>query len=283
MDSRILEFANRHKSAQEVGLDGLYRFLSFSSDEKTIDKHEAMLTNGWLYHTTRECLNDPHDLSFKFKWPELGNTEEIEGLIEDLKVLLSLMGDLPIKNGLTIQSLLEDKSLRRNIEEGLISYYAQTRICCFTTSHIKPLFWAHYANSHQGYCVKFKANDNPKSVFANSRRIYYSNDYPTIKFPIVTNLVSALSVILHKSEEWQYEGEYRSLFSPDWPYQLENNGSALSLHCDEISDIYFGMHMLGHHKDKIIQLATAGPFNPRFWNTTASKEGFDLDFTEYKS
>ena len=86
---------------------------------------------------------------------------------------------------------------------------------------------------------------------------------------------------MQKSTEWKYEEEFRSVFCSDWLYQLENNGSSLSLKNDEISDIYFGMNMENEHKAKITELINDGPFNPKFWDTQASKVGFDLDFKEH--
>ncbi|WAJ72207.1 DUF2971 domain-containing protein [Catenovulum adriaticum] len=281
MDNKIIEFTERHISAHESGFDGLFRFLSFSNTPESIDKHKAMLTDGWLYHTTPESLNDPHDIKFKLKWPGLDDWDEISGFIEDIKLMRSLSGNLFNEKLSSIQSLLGDDSLKIKLEAALKQSYSQTRVCCFTTSHKNILFWAHYANSHTGYCIKFKVNDNPKSIFTNTRKIHYSNDYPTIKFPVFSNLVSLLSIILKKAKNWEYEDEYRSMFSPNWPLQLENNGSSLSLRNDDISDIYFGMNMKEEDKTKIIELVEAGPFNPNYWDTRICKDSFSLDFIKH--
>ena len=190
MDTRILEFASRHKSAQESGLYSLCRFLSFNDDPESVAKHKLMLTDGWLYHTTSDTLNDPHDLRFDLKWPKLEDTEEIEGFLNDVKLILSLMDSKQIRKGLTLQDLLRDDSIKTNLNSALKSLYNQVRVCCFTTDNENPLFWAHYANSHKGYCIRFRVNNNPQSIFSNTRKIHYSRIYPTIKFPILTTLIS---------------------------------------------------------------------------------------------
>lgn len=281
MDKRIASFAERHKTPAQQNIDGLFRFLSFSSVPSALEKHKAMLTDGWLYHTTQDTLNDPHDLKFKLKWPEVDDTQGINGFIEDLKVMLDLNGDLPIKKGLTVKDLIENNAFKRKFEATMTNFYSRARICCFTTNPKNPLFWAHYANSHKGYCVKFKTNNNPQSIISNTLKMYYSNDYPKIQFPVLSNLISGLSVIFQKSAEWEYEDEYRSVFCADWPLQLNNNGTALSLENDEISDIYFGKAMDEECKSKIVNLVAAGNFTPRFWNTSIIKDGFDLVFTKY--
>lgn len=230
MDERILEFAETHKTAQEAGLSGLYRFLSFSLDDEAIKKHEATQTHGWLYHTTREHLNDPHDLNFKINWPAIDDEARISGFIEDLNVSIALSKVTTFPEGLTVGDLLTDEQYRNRFESQLRAVYAKARICCFTTSNTNPLFWAHYAQSNTGYCLRFKVGDSDKSIFSNTRKIHYSNEYPSLEFPILSsNLVSTMRPILRKSLNWEYEDEYRSFFSPNWPLQLENNGDSLSL------------------------------------------------------
>jgi hypothetical protein len=281
LDKRIASFAERHKTPAQEDIDGLFRFLSFSEEPSALEKHKAMLTEGWLYHTTQDMLNDPHDLRFKLKWPEVDDTEGVDGFIEDIEVLLALNSNLPIKKNLTVQSLIEDDSIKNKFETAMTSFYSKARICCFTTNPRNPLFWAHYANSHKGYCVKFKTNNHPHSVINNTRKIFYSDNYPTIQFPVLTNLISCLSIIFQKSTEWKYEDEYRSVFDSEWPNQLKNNGTALSLQNDDISDIYFGKAMNENAKSQIVSLVEAGNFNPQFWNTYISKDGFDLVFSKY--
>jgi hypothetical protein len=282
MDERILEFADTHKTAQEAGLSGLYRFLSFSLDDEAIKKHEATLTHGLLYHTTRERLNDPHDLNFKINWPAIDDEARISGYIEDLKLSIALSGVTKFPEGLTVGDLLTDEQYRNRFESELKAHYTKTRICCFTTSKTNPLFWAHYAQSSTGYCLRFKVGDSDKSIFSNTRKIHYSNEYPTLEFPIISsNAVSTMRPILRKSMDWKYEDEYRSFFSPHWPFQLENNGDSLSLSNDEITDVYFGLNMGEAQKAKIVELVSKGPFNPTFWNSYQDGSDFQLKFEQY--
>lgn len=283
MDKRIADFAERHITPAQQDIDGLFRFLSFSDARSALEKHKAMLTNGWLFHTTQDTLNDPHELKFQLKWPEIDDIQGVNGFVEDLKIMLALNGALPIKKGLTVKELIEDKAFKSKFEATMTNFYSRVRVCCFTTNPKNPLFWAHYANSHKGYCVKFKTNNNPQSIISNTRKVYYSNDYPIIQFPFLSNLISGLSVIFQKSYEWEYEEEYRSVFCADWPLQLNNNGTALSLENDEISDIYFGKDMDDESKSKIVSLVAAGNFEPRFWNTSVSIGGYDLEFTKYNA
>lgn len=282
MDKKIAEFANTHKTAHQAGLKGLFRFLSFSLEEDAVSRHKKTLSEGWLYHTTRERLNDPHDLNFRLDWPSLDDEDGIEGFVEDLKIGIAMSGikEFPIR--LAIGDLLKDEQYRNRFESQLRAQYEKTRVCCFTTSHLNPLFWAHYAKSGTGYCMRFKVGEGNKSIFSNTRKILYSDNYPVLKFPIIsTNIISTMRPILSKSSEWIYENEFRSFFSPDWPHQLENNGDSLSLINDEITDIYFGLNMGEAEKAKIIELTEDGPFNPCFWNAVTDRHSFKLKFERY--
>lgn len=98
----------------------------------------------------------------------------------------------------------------------------------------------------------------------------------------MTKLVKALIPFFRKSKEWEYEDEYRSIFSPHWVKQPENNGESLSLTNDKITDVYFGVKMSDEDKKDVIQLIDDGPFTPKIWQAKTHGSKYELEFEAYK-
>lgn len=282
IDPLILQVADDHKTAYQTGKDGLFRYSFYS--KKYAYRHAALFTDGLLYHSNPNSFNDPFDCKFHIPFPDpLIDDDNLKGFISDIEFMHKLYEELGIAlPRRSMDSILSDASIRESFYKAISGEYEKTRVCCFTSKNDNPLFWSHYANSHKGYCVRFAVTDNPKSVIHNARQIVYSEDYPTITFPIMTKLVKALIPYFRKSKEWEYEDEYRSIFSPHWFKQLENNGESLLLTNDKITDVYFGVKMSDEDKKDVIQLIDDGPFTPQIWQTKTHHSKYELEFEAYK-
>jgi hypothetical protein len=282
IDPLILQFADEHKTAHQMGEDGLFRYSFYSKEYAS--RHAALFTDGLLYHNNPESFNDPFDCKFHLRWPDpLIDNDDLKGFVSDINFMNELYKEMGVElPSRSIESVLSDENIREALRNAIAGEYERTRVCCFTSENDNPLFWSHYANSHKGYCVRFEVTNNPKSVIHNARKIVYSEDYPTITFPIMTKLVKALIPLFRKSKDWDYEGEYRSIFSPHWVNQLEHNGESLLLTNDNITDVYFGVKMTEEDKQDIVQLIANGPFNPRLWQVNTHPSQYKLDFETYK-
>ncbi|WP_414828980.1 DUF2971 domain-containing protein [Alteromonas sp. H39] len=282
MDPLILETAQDHPTAYESGLEALYRYSSYSPDCK--DRHSYLFREGWLYHSQPESFNDPFDCKYHLRWPNaLFYSDELRGFLGDMQLLAGLLPE-QVNEDILSRSLgiLSNDGVKANVKSALEIEYSKARVCCFTSTNDNQLFWSHYANSHKGYCVKFAVSDNSKSVISNARKIKYTDDYPTLTFPLFSKLVKLLKPFYTKSKKWEYEGEYRSIFSHEWLYQLEHSEDALKLSNDEITDVYFGSQMLPEDKADIIELCEQGPFKPRLWDSMPHPSKYELSFIPHE-
>ena len=196
-----------------------------------------------------------------------------------------------------LKQALKDKGIREKVNKFILDSYKKLRVCCFTTSHENPLSWAHYADSHKGYCVKFSGKGK---VISQARRIDYTDNYPELIFPLLTQMIKFAGPMLTKSKVWSYENEYRSTLNPNHEKDLESHaeltrnegflkelelkhdGECLSLEEDEITDVYFGVNMPNEHKKEIKGLVKNGPFQPKYWSAYVSKDEYKLKFRPYK-
>ena len=122
----------------------------------------------------------------------------------------------------TLQKLLEENSsvyveeLKQYLHKGI--YF----ICLSSSNKINSL-WAHYADNHRGICIEYDMNDCGDKKFLKDScfKIEYvkKSDYTRdIKIHIKYDTYSRnwmLKPFLRKSEEWNYEKEWRIILTED--------------------------------------------------------------------
>ena len=68
------------------------------------------------------------------------------------------------------------------------------------------LMWAHYANSHKGYCLELDATVPPLSL---AYRVSYADERPIFRIFDQNRLDIIQRALLHKAKFWENEREWR--------------------------------------------------------------------------
>jgi hypothetical protein len=85
----------------------------------------------------------------------------------------------------------------------------QTGVCCFAKKKNNLLMWSHYANSHTGVCLGFDILKD-SNLFETVIPARYDKSYPSFNYLSNPNDFTKM-LIQTKSNDWEYEEEYRSL------------------------------------------------------------------------
>lgn len=84
------------------------------------------------------------------------------------------------------------------------------------------LMWAHYATSHQGYCLELDAAILP---FALACRVRYAGQRPSYRLFEPNRIDIIQRTLLHKADFWQYEREWRLIqFATTGPVVFPSQG-----------------------------------------------------------
>lgn len=227
--------------------DVLYKFISLYDDSTSADKREeernlkrfSSLERGEIWFSSKEAMNDPFEFTGIY--------------IDEAKMRNSGW----------------DADLLAKIKQDFLDSFF---LASFTTNMSDNLpMWAHYANNHAGYCVKYEVGKN-----ANVHRVLYlSKRYPIAngiqKFvgygcmqndetvlPEKREIAKAefqkcLAVIQEmykiKHTSWEYENEFR-LFCDALPGERGRNISAASVGLIP-TDVYCGVNCSDKHIEKI--------------------------------
>lgn len=128
-----------------------------------------------------------------------------------------------------------------------VGIYSLAKLKKDETFPCNELLWAHYANSHKGFCIEYhleKLQSNLSKDFdiRNTINVKYTNDRPSIKeTDDIFNVQK--KVFGTKSLAWEYENEIRLVFY----------SSGLKPIADEsITAIYFGLNISKEDRQTII-------------------------------
>ena len=223
----------------------IYKFYPLTDDpvneeQKQLNqKRLYSLENNMIWFTSPEKQNDPY---------------EFKGIYWDDNKLLQV--------GVPQQSIEYTKEL----------LFKRILLAAFTSNMNDNLsMWAHYANNHQGYCVKYKVG-NKRTI----RNVIYSSSRTSMTNTFMNFLQQGLrgvklgdvklfeesqkhSAILqdkffYKHASWEYENEFRAL------YPFDGTETGLNVSIDELSlsveEIYSGINCSKENKKELSQIAS---------------------------
>lgn len=203
-----------------------YRYASSDTFERDLDA----LKNDYFWASKRENLNDPFEGLFGRN--KLNNQLDIVSKLFKLSVSSSF------------------KNFKSSVD-NLLNFVDTVGILSLSTVSMEELLWAHYGNSHQGFCIEYdfdkliefeKSNElfNFDILYANSPSHMKLNDFVTSKNPEVI-LKKMLGI---KSKPWSYEKEHRIITTTDGRKYYDFRA---------VKAIYFGYRMSEDNQDKIMK------------------------------
>ena len=141
----------------------------------TQDHHFSSLEDGYIYLSPPSYFNDPFDCS------------------------LDLV-DFSSRN---------NKDFTKRAVERFKQRVKDIGVCCFSRINDSILMWAHYANSHRGFCLEFSSDsENPHGI--HPLDVCYSEMLAKLNFHNQADDAIA-NMIFTKSLDWKYEQEMRCI------------------------------------------------------------------------
>lgn len=183
------------------------------------DRDISSLCDNYFYSPTREKLNDPYEGLFSRKL--------YESQLDQLKKILGV-----------------EEQAFDNVKdsfEKLLSFVDSAGIYSLSTDHVDELLWAHYADSHNGFCIEYELDElvTFNGAANYSIPVKYLNSPPHIELSDITDVKNSNEILLQKilatkSLRWEYEKELRVLTSLPGKHTYDYRA---------VKAIYFGMRM----------------------------------------
>ena len=188
------------------------------------------LENNQYWSSSIEQLNDPCEA------------------ITDTKKVKKILNYIGQKVGIKDK---EDLKLINDNTDEVLSMDNKMGVYSLSKTPLDELLWAHYANSHKGFCIEYDLdillkNDGENHI--HSFPVLYSNKPPSIGFwDLIRNEQNSMikKFAFHKSKRWEYEQEHRIVTS-----KIGLN----SYNHKALKSIYFGLKISESVKNQIINL-----------------------------
>jgi hypothetical protein len=132
---------------------------------------------------------------------------------------------------------------------NVLSFDKKMGIYSLSKNYNDELLWAHYGNSHKGFCIEYDFEKLFESYSLNNAfhfPIKYNSSPPNIgTYDVATSKNNGMITKMggYKSKRWEYEDEYRI---------ITNNIGEHHYNFNALKSIYFGFRMSKPHKTEIM-------------------------------
>lgn len=241
---------------EEKAWDGkhLYRYQPFYrrefDKEKKITKHVENLdvfSKRELFFPSPANFNDPFDCKGLTKQADTHSSSDLTGKLDNDK-----------------------KSLCENI--------SKCGVLCLSEKDSDLLMWAHYADSHKGYCLKFNHAEIKKRQAALKaflfKKVSYKKEMPSSDaFSLLDpDIVEFLKLFLcTKSSHWCYENEWRIVVD------IERFSQKLYFDETMLSGVIFGCEMNDDNIKVIKGHLKEWTAKPALYKAVKNKNQYALD------
>jgi hypothetical protein len=189
----------------------LYKFRSFRDKN-----HKRILTDNELFFPSPDKFNDPFDCRIPIHYDDFTKKDFIRYWTAVYRK------DFPKARDYDIRKMVKDfynkcrspngKKILAASQEETIRIMRSKDIGVFSlTANLKSILsWAHYADSHRGFCVGFHTL-NLKSFLEkfglslDLRAVHYTTKYPFINAYETSDEEKTNKIIWTKSKDWEYE------------------------------------------------------------------------------
>lgn len=196
--------------SEHADIDFLYKYRSLSG--RSAEFVERLLIHDELYFPRPLEFNDPFDCC---PVPSLEATQDefakyLDRLYKkympnlsraDRRRNVSNIAKDPSRNHLSMAS---NVALNNTMNEAVNS--AGVLSLSARADHV--LMWSHYADSHRGICVRFRASSTTP-FFGRAQRVVYQADRPVLNLIHDSPEAQSEKALLTKADFWSYEEEWR--------------------------------------------------------------------------
>ncbi len=258
----------------------LYRY-------RTIDDYGYNITalmKNEIWGTSANLFNDPLDTQMFFSPTKVKEeymsfcqqVREIEAKLLETKKFLngSPMTEKDYQLISNRKRLPSDNVLIELIENSysriLTDIKTQSYIACFTENLYSTLMWSHYADSHKGFAIEYRALDlypeilpvrySPERIDASDLVFYYLSYKLSSEYRMHSELKDLLlptKILTNKTMDWKYEKEWR-IFKQDPPeldFEKTYEGGHQVLLKKSPTAVYLGCRVERKHEDIICSMA----------------------------
>jgi hypothetical protein len=165
-----------------------------------------------------------------------------------------------------------DKKSQRELLQDVLYYnevlFSNMGVLSLSEESLNSLMWAHYADSHRGFCLGFECHEtNVLGQYSNKVEYVEQIKLPEIvAFSMEKDQDDILLTIAHtKSKEWEYEKEWRV---------LKPKGDSLYPYPGRLLEVILGLNLKNEDELMIREAVDKSGYNPKFKRVCKEEKSF---------
>ncbi len=240
----------------------LFKYRAFNEHSLQAIINEA------VWFATPGSFNDPFDCGIYIDEEKM--EESIKVAIEDTYAENEINSDKIPQDELGVRE--EDKHAFQTMRKSVYDLFQCSGIYSLSSINDDILMWAHYADSHYGFCIEYSRS--PENILGKQAEpVEYQNELPSLSAKDVSSSGGGIHKLwLTKSVHWEYEKEWR-VINP-------KGGEAFQFPCD-IKSIIFGLKMRKNNRFTIRRILENR--NVIFKEATLDKRQFAIRISDVQA
>jgi Protein of unknown function (DUF2971) len=215
----------------------LYKYRAFN--EFSLQE----LINEVAWFSTPGSFNDPFDCGIHVDERKI--EESVRGAVE--KAYLKAGKDREQIPPSDLEIYQEDRLAFHDFRRSLYELMQSVGILSLSRVNDDILMWAHYADSHKGFCIEYSRTSN-NILGKQAEPVIYQDEIPSLSIQNVTGSGNGIDKLwLTKSAHWSYEKEWRVINT--------EGGKVFQFPC-EIKSIILGLKMNEQNRYTIRRILT---------------------------
>jgi len=163
----------------------------------------------------------------------------------------------------------KSKAVQSTLTKGLEQAMDIAGVLSLAKKSDHILMWSHYADSHQGICLKFKVCDET-GFFTEAHDVIYQSDRPVFNLITGDHEKIAKDALLTKANFWSYENEVRMISTKRIP-GVHKYPSYL------LDGIILGAKISGENQKLVEELISGLEHKVNLYKASISPKSFSLD------
>lgn len=181
----------------------LYKYRSLSNEGER-DRVRKTIESNSIYFPSPNQFNDPYDGAVPLSLEGTDN-EWRKYILRNMKSRMSNLS--PAKRLEKANRIIRSGAVEKLDPAISTRTVKHIGVYCLSAVNNDILMWSHYADSHRGICLGFRAAPTDL-FFRRSQKVKYSEQYPITRV-FDSDELRMQTAILTKSNHWEYEQEYR--------------------------------------------------------------------------
>jgi hypothetical protein len=250
----------------------LYRYRSLEGNG--MDRLREIVSDRQIYFSNPAAFNDPFDCRpvFSMDASEQEQLQYFYGVYKRQAPNQSRSARLA-----EVSRLLQSPNspVLPEAVRGFSEYYYRyiaggVGLLCVTASPDDILMWSHYASSHRGVCLGFRAES---TSFNTALKVRYEESRPVIN-PVFQNPDEMLErALLTKASHWEYEKEWRLI-------RYKAGAGKYSFHSNALAEVILGSQIGEAEATEVRKMAASSKSNPKIRRAALCHETFRIRLLE---